>query len=143
MSAPLETCFSYFCHRPSWPASRWTGFPTLARVRPCPVETAIANLNSGESGALAFGSAPSVAQFIVARACVAIRKRFPDLYIDLNVLKIEETVDYLLLERGEFVAMSYAFAHPSLEFAELGTGELVAAAGSPFRARWRPRPRRP
>lgn len=90
------------------------------------LETAIANLTSGESGALAFGSAPSVAQFIVARACVSIRRRFPDLYIDLNVLKIEETVDYLLLERGELVAMSYAFEHPSLEFTELGVGELVA-----------------
>ena len=32
------------------------------------------------------------------------------------MLKIEETVDYLLLERGELVAMSYAFPHPSLEF---------------------------
>lgn len=90
------------------------------------LETAIANLGSGQSGALAFGSAPSVAQFIVARAVVAIRKRYPELYIDLNVLKIEETVDYLLLERGELVAMSYRFEHPSLDFVELGVGELVA-----------------
>ncbi|HYI85042.1 MAG TPA: LysR substrate-binding domain-containing protein, partial [Acetobacteraceae bacterium] len=91
------------------------------------LETAIGNLNSGKSGGLAFGSAPSVAQFVVARATVAIRRRFPDLYIDLNVLKIEEAVDYLLLERGEFVVMSSAIAHPSLDFAELGVGELVAA----------------
>ena len=90
------------------------------------LQTAIARLNSGDSGALAFRSAPSVAQFIVARATVAVRQRFPDLYIDLNVLKIEETVDYLMLERGEFVAMSYAFAHPSLDFTELEQGELVA-----------------
>ncbi len=90
------------------------------------LDTAIANLSSGELGELAFGSAPSVAQFIVARAVVSIRRRFPELYIDLNVLKIEETVDYLLLERGELVAMSYAFEHPSLDFAELGAGELVA-----------------
>lgn len=90
------------------------------------LETAIARLNSGDSGALAFGSAPSVAQFIVARAAVSVRRRFPDLYIDLNVLKIEETVDYLMLEHGEFVAMSYAFVHPSLEFTEIGRGELVA-----------------
>jgi DNA-binding transcriptional LysR family regulator len=101
------------------------------------LETAIANLSSGQSGALAFGSAPSVAQFIVARATVAIRRRFPDLYIDLNVLKIEETVDYLLLERGELVAMSYAFEHPSLEFTEIGAGELVAVVpdGHPLAVR--------
>jgi DNA-binding transcriptional LysR family regulator len=90
------------------------------------LETAIDNLSSGKSGELAFGAVPSVAQFIVPRAVAAIRRRFPELYIDLNVLKIEEAVDYLLLERGELVAMSYAFAHPSLEFTELGAGELVA-----------------
>jgi DNA-binding transcriptional LysR family regulator len=90
------------------------------------LETAIANLSSGESGALAFGSAPSVAQFVAPRAVVAIRRRFPDLFIDLNVLKIEETVDYLLLERGELVAMSHRFEHPSLDFTELGMGQLVA-----------------
>jgi DNA-binding transcriptional LysR family regulator len=90
------------------------------------LETAIGNLSSGKSGELAFGAVPSVAQFIVPRAVAAIRRRFPELYIDLNVLKIEEAVDYLLLERGELVAMSYAFAHPSLEFTELGAGELVA-----------------
>jgi DNA-binding transcriptional LysR family regulator len=90
------------------------------------LETAIGNLNSGKSGELAFGSVPSVAQFIVARAVVAIRRRFPDLYIDLNVLKLEETVDYLLLERGELVAMSYDLPHPSLESVEIGMGELVA-----------------
>jgi DNA-binding transcriptional LysR family regulator len=103
------------------------------------LETAIANLGSGQSGALAFGSAPSVAQFIVARAVVAIRRRFPELYIDLNVLKIEETVDYLLLERGELVAMSYRFPHPSLDFVELGAGELVAVVpdGHPLAERQR------
>lgn len=90
------------------------------------LDTAIANLNSGSSGSLAFGSAPSVAQFIVARAAVSIRERFPDLYIDLNVLKIEETIDYLLLERGEFVAMSYAYEHPSVVARELAVGQLVA-----------------
>ena len=54
-----------------------------------------------------------------------VRRRFPELYIDLNVLKIEETVDYLLLERGEFVAASYRFDHPSLDFRQVGAGELV------------------
>ena len=53
--------------------------------------------------------------------------------------KIEETIDYLLLEKGELVAMSSAFAHPSLEFEEIGLGELVAVtpADHPLAARSR------
>jgi DNA-binding transcriptional LysR family regulator len=86
---------------------------------------ALDRLKRGAESELAFASMPSIAQFIAARAVRQIRRRYPELYIDLNVLKIEETVDYLLLERGEFVAASYRFEHPSLEFQPIGAGELV------------------
>jgi DNA-binding transcriptional LysR family regulator len=86
---------------------------------------ALDRLRRGAESELAFASMPSVAQFIAARAVLQIRRRYPELYIDLNVLKIEETVDYLLLERGEFVAASYRFEHPSLQFRQIGVGELV------------------
>ena len=105
---------------------------------------ALASLKRGREAELAFASAPSIAQFLVAQAMRHVRRRFPELYIDLNVLKIEETVDYLLLERGEFIAMSSPFPHPSLESRPLGIGELVvivpedhplAAAGGPVSIR--------
>lgn len=87
---------------------------------------ALASLKRGREAELAFASVPSVAQFLAARTVRHVRRRFPELYIDLNVLKLEEAVDYLLLEGGEFVAMSYHFPHPSLDFRLIGTGELVA-----------------
>ncbi|HVL20685.1 MAG TPA: LysR family transcriptional regulator [Amaricoccus sp.] len=86
---------------------------------------ALDRLKRGAETELAFAAMPSIAQFIAARAVMQVRRRYPELYIDLNVLKIEETVDYLLLERGEFVAASYAFDHPSLTFRQVGAGELV------------------
>jgi DNA-binding transcriptional LysR family regulator len=86
---------------------------------------ALDRLKRGAESELAFAAMPSVAQFIAPRAVAQVRRRFPELYIYLNVLKIEETVDYLLLERGEFVATSYRFEHPSLEFRLIGAGELV------------------
>lgn len=101
---------------------------------------ALEMLKRGREAELAFASVPSIAQFLAARAVRHVRKRFPELYIDLNVLKIEEAVDYLLLERGEFVAMSYRFPHPSLDFRLLGVGELVAIVpeGHPLAATGRP-----
>jgi DNA-binding transcriptional LysR family regulator len=86
---------------------------------------ALDRLKRGTESELAFAAMPSIAQFIAARAAMQVRRRFPELYIDLDVLKIEETVDYLLLERGEFVAASYRFEHPSLDFRQVGAGELV------------------
>lgn len=90
------------------------------------LQTALTKLQKGEGAGLSFASAPSVAQFIAARVLRTVRSRYPDLFIDLNILKIEETVEYLLLERGEFVIMSSAIQNPGVENLELARGRIVA-----------------
>ncbi|WP_136636858.1 LysR family transcriptional regulator [Pseudooceanicola onchidii] len=90
------------------------------------LQSALDSLQKGEEVQLSFASAPSVAQFIAARALRSIRARYPDLYIDLNILKIEETADYLLLERGEFVIMSSAIHNPGIQSDKLAQGRVVA-----------------
>lgn len=87
---------------------------------------AVSSLRKGQEVVLSFASAPSIAQFIAARAIRTIRQRFPDLMIDLNILKIEETLDYLLLEHGEVVFMSSAVENPAVENLPLVTGRIVA-----------------
>jgi DNA-binding transcriptional LysR family regulator len=82
-------------------------------------------LSKGEDATLAFASAPSIAQFIASRAIRTIRQRFPDLFIDLNIIKIEETLDYLLLEKGEFVLMSSFIDNPAVENVPLAEGRIV------------------
>ena len=59
-----------------------------------------------------------------ARAIERVRRRYPELRMDINVLKIEEAIDYLLLDRGECVAMSYRLDHSGLDFLPLASGEL-------------------
>ncbi|WP_417719116.1 LysR family transcriptional regulator [Salipiger sp.] len=90
------------------------------------LQNALESLHKGEDVRLAFASAPSVAQFIATRAIRTVRKRYPDLFIDLNILKIEETIDYVLLERGEFVIMSSAVRNPGVDNDLLAEGRLVA-----------------
>lgn len=90
------------------------------------LQIALESLLTGEDVRLAFASAPSVAQFIAARVVRDIRNVYPDLFIDLNILKIEETLDYLLLERGEFVIMSSPIDNAGIESEEIAVGEVVA-----------------
>lgn len=90
------------------------------------LQSALGSLKKGEDVRLSFASAPSVAQFIAARAVRSIRTLYPDLFIDLNILKIEETLDYLLLERGEFVIMSSPLHNPAIECTEIAEGEILA-----------------
>ncbi|MHC2381930.1 DNA-binding transcriptional LysR family regulator [Bradyrhizobium liaoningense] len=70
------------------------------------------------------GSVPSISQVMVPRAIERVRRRYPDLGIDINILKLEEAIDYLLLGRGECVAMSYRLEHSGLNFMPLASGEL-------------------
>jgi DNA-binding transcriptional LysR family regulator len=73
---------------------------------------------------LRIGSVPSISQIMVPRAIERVRRRYPDLGIDINILKIEEAIDYLMLGKGDCVAMSYRLAHSGLDFMPLASGEL-------------------
>jgi len=90
------------------------------------LNTAVGSLQKGQEFTLSFAAAPSIAQFIAARVIRRLRQQFPDLSIDLDILKIEETLDYLLLEQGEVVIMSSPLDNPALESLPLGEGRIVA-----------------
>jgi DNA-binding transcriptional LysR family regulator len=84
----------------------------------------VRRLETGTSQELRIASVPSISNVMVPLAIERVRHRHPDLIIDINILKVEEAVDYLLLGKGEVVAISYRFDHPSLTFEPLASGEL-------------------
>lgn len=90
------------------------------------LNTAVSSLQKGKDFALSFASAPSIAQFAAVRVVRQLRQRFPNLMIDLNILKIEETLDYLLLERGEVVIMSSPVDNPAVRNKPLARGRILA-----------------
>ncbi|MGK6316930.1 LysR family transcriptional regulator [Neorhizobium sp. DT-125] len=89
------------------------------------LQSAVADLGRGRSQELCIASVPSIANVMVPRAIAQVRQRFPDLGLDVNILKIEEAIDYLLLGRGELVAISSRFDHPLIEFELLASGRLL------------------
>ena len=84
----------------------------------------ISKIGRGALSELRIGSVPSISQIMVPRAIERVRRRYPDLRIDINILKIEEAIDYLLLGKGDCVAMSYRLDHSGLDFMPLASGEL-------------------
>lgn len=89
------------------------------------LQSAVADLGRGKSQELCIASVPSIANVMVPRAIAQVRQRYPDLGLDVNILKIEEAIDYLLLGRGELVAISSRFDHPLIEFELLASGKLL------------------
>jgi len=90
------------------------------------LQSAIGVLQRGAGVGLSFASAPSVGQFIAGKVIKDLRTEFPDLFVDLNIVKYEETLDYVLLERGEFVLMTSPLANPGIAMEPVGQGQMVA-----------------
>lgn len=101
------------------------------------LQFSIDQLGRGRDVELSFGSVPSIANVMVPRAIAAARRRYPDLRIDIDILKIEDAVDYLMLGKGEFTVMSSRLDHPSIAFEPLARGHLVCivAPDHPFAGR--------
>ncbi|MCZ7658983.1 MAG: LysR family transcriptional regulator [Xanthobacteraceae bacterium] len=85
----------------------------------------IARLRRGTDSGLRVGSVPSISNVMVPRAIAAVRRKYPNLLVEIDILKIEEAIDYLLLGKGEVVAMSHKVEHPMLAYEPLATGRLV------------------
>jgi DNA-binding transcriptional LysR family regulator len=103
------------------------------------LQSAVADLGTGRDQELRIASVPSIANVVLPRAVGRLRRRYPDLGLNISILKIEEAIDYLLLGRGEMVAMSSNFEHPLISFETLAVGRLVCivAENSPLAARER------
>src|SRR5262249_17779429 len=84
----------------------------------------ISRIKRGANTELRVASVPSIAAAMVPSAIADVRKHFPNLLIEVDILKIEEAADYLLLGRGELVALSSKFDHPMLTFELLARGRL-------------------
>ena len=99
----------------------------------------ISRIKRGANTALKLGSVPSIANVMVPRAIADVRKAFPNLLIEVDILKIEDAIDFLLLGKGELVALSYKLDHPMLTFEPLARGRLkcIVPEGHPLARRSR------
>lgn len=101
------------------------------------LQFSIGQLERGRDVELSFGSVPSIANVMVPRAIAAVKRRYPDLRVEIDIIKIEDAIDYLMLAKGELAVMSYRFDHPALVFEPLARGHLVCitAPDHPFAGR--------
>lgn len=90
----------------------------------------IDRMKEGDPFELKIGSVPSICNVMVPRAIERVKCQFPSLRVDINVLKLEEAIDYILLGKGELVAMSYKLAHNAIEFIPLAKGHLLCIVPS-------------
>lgn len=89
------------------------------------LQFAVGNLGRGKSQEFSVASVPSIANVLVPRAIANLRHRYPDLALDISIVRLEEAIDFLLLGRSELVAVSSRIDHPLIGFEPLASGRLV------------------
>ena len=99
----------------------------------------IARIKRGANAELRIGSVPSIAHVMVPRAIAELRRPLPNLLIEVDILKIEDIADYLLLGKGDLVVSSCKLDHPMLAFAPLARGRLKCIAPQAHPLARRPR----
>ena len=85
------------------------------------LQLALESVKRGDDSELSFASAPSIAAYIAPQAIRTVRDCYPGLYIDLNIVKYEEAIDYVLLEQGEFAIMTTDVDSQGIEVKFLGS----------------------
>ena len=99
----------------------------------------ISRVKRGAETELKIGSVPSIANIMVPRALADLRGALPSLLIEVDILKIEDAADYLLLGKGELVALSSRLDHSMLAIEPLARGRLkcIVPEGHPLARRTR------
>lgn len=92
------------------------------------LQIAVEQLDRGNNKELSIGSVPSIAHAMVPKAVAKLKTKYPDLRLNIELLKVEETIDFLMLGKAELVCTSYRFEHPAINFIPLAKGQLVCIA---------------
>ena len=85
----------------------------------------ISRIKRGANIELKIGSVPSIANVMVPRAIADVRKAFPNLLIEIDILKIEDAVDYPAARQGRTGGVRVRqIDHPMLTCTPLARGRL-------------------
>src|SRR5258708_9558620 len=82
-------------------------------------------ISRGVDSVLRIGSSPSIGRYFVPHALTELRRRMPDLALHLDIISVDETVDYLLSRKGEHAVTIFPIAHPLIDSQLIDTGELL------------------
>ncbi len=85
----------------------------------------IRRLAAGEDRIFRIGAPPSIGHSIVPLILSDLRKKFPSINLQFDILAIEQVVDYLVIERGEYALTLYEVDHPNVESQRIGGSRMV------------------
>jgi DNA-binding transcriptional LysR family regulator len=87
---------------------------------------AVDRLTKGDGSLFRLGCTGSPGRCLVPRAVAQMRTMLPQLNFQVDVLLIDQIIDYLLFQRGECVVSVFPVRHPVVHCEPIAKGRLVA-----------------
>ncbi|WCT72863.1 LysR family transcriptional regulator [Sphingomonas naphthae] len=84
-------------------------------------------LAAGEDRLFRVAASPSLGHSVLPALLKRLIDRFPDLVLQFDILSVDQTDDYLALDRGDVTLTLFPMAQPNVHSVRLGAGRLVAA----------------
>lgn len=86
---------------------------------------AVDGMARGSGTLFRFGTTGSPNRHLVPLAVAALRAQSPDLAVQIDVLVVEQIIDYLIFGRGECVVSVFPVQHPLIQSKALGEGDVA------------------
>ncbi|KMS56333.1 LysR family transcriptional regulator [Novosphingobium barchaimii LL02] len=103
------------------------------------LEHIVQRLAKGEDRTFAVGASPSLGHSMVPQMLSRLTGNYPGLTIQFDILSVEQAVDWLALQRGDYAMTVFPIDHPNVLSSRIGSGRMVCAvpAGHPLAERER------
>jgi DNA-binding transcriptional LysR family regulator len=86
---------------------------------------AVECMTRGDDGLLRFGTTGSPGRCLVPIAIAELHRNLPRLTYHVDVLLIDQIIDYLLFHRGECVVSVFPIRHPLVQSKAIGHGSIT------------------
>lgn len=103
------------------------------------LEHVVKRLAKGEDRIFRVGASPSLGHSVVPQMLSRLTGNYPGLMIQFDILSVEQALDWLALQRGDYALTVFPIDHPNILTSRIGTGRMVCAVPSDHRLAGRER----
>ncbi|MEE4452971.1 LysR family transcriptional regulator [Novosphingobium resinovorum] len=91
------------------------------------LEYVVQRLAKGVDRTFRVGASPSLGHSVVPQMLARLTGNYPEVTIQFDILSVEQAVDWLALQRGDYALTVFPVDHPNVLSSRIGNGRMVCA----------------
>lgn len=103
------------------------------------LEHVVQRLAKGTDRTFRVGASPSLGHSVVPQMLSRLTGNFPELTIQFDILSVEQAVEWLAQQRGDYALTVFPIDHPNVLSSRIGSGRMVCAVPAGHRLAGRER----